>query len=303
MEVSNVMFGMICDMRRKNFLCAVVIMLMPVWVCAEAPANISSSKVTRGEYLVRAAACGMCHGASYKQPKSPLSGGREIRDSYGRVQVPNITSDIETGIGSWSRPELQTAIRSSIGKDGSYLSVDSHSAYRWMSDEDVSAISDYLLSTKPVKNELPRRKISSFTARKWGLFNQHEPVKGYVPGISQSGGGYYGMYLVNHVAGCQRCHSPSEQSIDSTKFMAGSQGRKFVPNVLYDYEGDYPEAPTLRHGEGGMIGWRVDDLLRFLSTGKGLTPDTDAKFCPTSYYSFLSEKDKRSIIKYLRSLQ
>ncbi len=279
-----------------------LVLLVPFRGYAES-SEVSAKKVLdRGAYLTKVAACGACHGENPADPESSLSGGFEIRDSFGKVRVPNITPDKESGIGSWTLPELQHAIRSSLGKNDEYLSVDAHGGYRWMSDEDVNAISQYLLSTKPVSSDIPRRNISSFSARKWGIFSQHEKVKGYVPGVSQNSGGYYGMYLVSHVANCSRCHSPGESSVDSSTFLEGSRGKKFLADPFFDVR-PYPKAPNLRNAEGGMIGLTDDDVIRFLSSGKGLTPETGAEYCPTSYYSHMSSRDLNSIIKYLRSLE
>jgi mono/diheme cytochrome c family protein/cytochrome c2 len=277
-------------------------LLLVLVVCFPCLAYAESAKIARGKYLVKIAACGSCHGKDPSDPESPLSGGLEIRDSFGKVLVPNITTDKESGIGTWTVLELQHAIRSSLGKNGEYLSVESHQPFRWMSDEDVYAISAYLQSGEPVFSEVPRRNVSSFTARKWGVFSQHEIVKGYVPGISQSAGGYYGMYLVSQISNCARCHSPSDSHIDSSGYLAGSKGRKFVPDMLPGLS-PYPLAPDLRNHDGGLIGWTEDDLIRYLGTGKGLAPGSDSSHCPTPYFSYMTEKDKKSIIKYLRSLE
>jgi cytochrome c553 len=256
----------------------------------------------RGKYLVTIAACGYCHGADPDDPLSPLSGGRILEDSYGKVEVPNITSDKDTGIGRWTVLELRHAIRSSIGRKGEYLSIDAHQGYRWLSDQDVQEISEYLLRTEPAKSDSERRKVSAFTARKWGLFSQHEIVRGYVPSISESAGGYYGMYLVSHLASCARCHSPKESVIDSSGYLAGSKGIRFRASTLFE-KNKVPQAPSIRNTEDGISALTDDDIVRFLKRGKGLTPESESRICPTPYYSFMTTRDVQSVIKYLRSLE
>jgi cytochrome c553 len=268
---------------------------------SEASSSLSKNS-ERGKYLVTIAACGFCHGSNPDNPLSPLSGGRILKDSYGKVEVPNITSDKETGIGNWSVLQLGHAIRSSIGRNGEYLSIDAHQGYRWLSDQDVQEISEYLLSTIPVSYQSERRKISSFTARKWGLFSQHEIVRGYVPSISESAGGYYGMYIVSHLASCARCHSPKDSVIDSSKFMAGSNGNHFQATPFFEAS-TVPHAPNLRNTEDGISALTDDDIQSFLNRGKGLTPASESRICPTPYYSFMTTKDIQSVVKYLRSLE
>lgn len=258
--------------------------------------------IARGKYLTTIAACGSCHAHDPARPTSPLSGGLLLKDSFGKVRAANITSDKKSGIGDWSKDEIQNAIRASIGKNGEYLSIESHQAYRWMSDDDVYAISSYLLSTKPLSSEIEKRSINSFTAKKWGVFSQHEQVKGFVPGISQNSGGYYGMYLVGSIANCSRCHSPAENSLESSSFLAGSKGKRFLSDAFFDLK-EYPIAPSIRNSEGALYAWTDKDIISFITKGRGIAPERSSKHCPTPYYASLNESDKKSIIKYLRSLE
>lgn len=74
-----------------------------------------TSAVGRGEYLVRTLTCTYCHTESVVpmnyNPNRYLAGGSLTR-AYpdGAVVSPNITPDVETGIGTWSEAELYQAL-------------------------------------------------------------------------------------------------------------------------------------------------------------------------------------------------
>jgi hypothetical protein len=50
-----------------------------------------------------------------------LAGGFLIEEPAFRAYAPNITQDIETGIGSWSDEEIIRAIREGVRPDGTII--------------------------------------------------------------------------------------------------------------------------------------------------------------------------------------
>ena len=64
---------------------------------ASAQTSEKASILERGEYLTRAADCEACHTVEGSQP---YIGGRPFTLPFGVIYSPNITPDIETGIGS-----------------------------------------------------------------------------------------------------------------------------------------------------------------------------------------------------------
>ena len=78
-------------------------------VPAFSPATTSNATSARGESIVRnAAVCGQCHAADpQRDVDGPLSGGMEFSDwRIGTARAANLTSDVETGLGSWSDAEI-----------------------------------------------------------------------------------------------------------------------------------------------------------------------------------------------------
>lgn len=121
-----------------------------------------------GEYVVKAAGCVECHTqATHGQIIKELafSGGREFIMPDGSALIsPNITPDMETGIGRWSKeafifrfknydPATYTA---PVLPKGSPQSIMPWTMYAGMDTTDLVAIYRYLHSLKPVSNPLAR---------------------------------------------------------------------------------------------------------------------------------------------------
>ena len=142
-------------------------------------APASRGQVERGEYLVELLGCGACHtdGALIGEPEmqrllagsatgiaftSPLDD-----ENPGVVYPPNITPDIETGIGDWSDMQIANAIRAGIGRHMSrHLTTMPWPGYSRISDDDLKAIVSYLRSIEPVMHRVPERVIAGQRATK-----------------------------------------------------------------------------------------------------------------------------------------
>ncbi len=181
----------------------------------------------RGRYLVQSvAACGSCHGERAGDTSAALSGGRTMYDRFGFVVAPNITPDLNTGIGSWNIAEVVRAIRASIDKDGKPLSLDLHNGYRWLSDQDAYSVAIYLFSLQPVSAAHERRVLGQFERRRWGLFSQHQEFAGYVPAPVEGDDWHYGRYLSHQVARCKTCHTAGGGAGSEDRLFAGTVGQK-----------------------------------------------------------------------------
>jgi mono/diheme cytochrome c family protein len=132
----------------------------------------------RGEYLVELLACGACHtdGALIGEPKmdKPLAGSQvgiawsnPLGDEYpGVVYPPNITPDLETGIGAWSDRQISNAVRSGIGRHGDRrISAMPWRGYATISNEDIEAITAYLRSIEPISHAVPAEVSPGSRAR------------------------------------------------------------------------------------------------------------------------------------------
>ena len=135
-----------------------------------AATRANKEAVDRGKYLIELLGCGACHtdGALSGVPNMQawLAGSR-IGIAYnnpidyrrpGVVFPPNITPDVETGIGGWSRNQVAAAIRGGAGRHGAGgIVVMPWQGYAKLSDEDTYAMVDYLKSIEPVHLITPEK--------------------------------------------------------------------------------------------------------------------------------------------------
>ena len=86
-------------------------------------------------------------------------------DFPGVITSSNVTPDVETGIGSWTDGEKVRAIREGISRDGHALfPIMPYPDYSRLSDEDVKALVVYMNSLAPVRNPLPKTRITGLFA-------------------------------------------------------------------------------------------------------------------------------------------
>ena len=75
--------------------------------------------VERGRYLSILSDCASCH--TVPQKSQPFAGGRPIETPFGAIVAPNITPDLQTGIGAWTDDQFDSAVRHGIGRNGERL--------------------------------------------------------------------------------------------------------------------------------------------------------------------------------------
>jgi len=134
----------------------------------EGQGHYSDERVRQGKYLVELLACGVCHsdGAlTGKLNADRLLAGSGIGIAYSNPMVEknpgvvfpgNLTSDIETGLGSWKDEDIARVIRTGVNKHGQRnLSVMPWPGYAKMTDEDAMSIVAYLRSIPAVKHKVP----------------------------------------------------------------------------------------------------------------------------------------------------
>src|SRR4051795_9658647 len=117
---------------------------------AGSPDQQEFTAIERGRYLSILSDCAGCHTVPGGKP---FSGGRPIETPFGNIISPNVTPDLETGIGAWSDDQFDAAVRKGIGRTGAHLyPAMPYNAYTRMSRDDVMAIRAYLTSLEPVRN-------------------------------------------------------------------------------------------------------------------------------------------------------
>jgi hypothetical protein len=269
--------------------------------------EMTPERIERGQYLFdHLLDCDGCHSErDFSRLGGPVvEGGRgkggplPLEGLPGEVNVPNITPDKETGIGTWTDGEKIRAIREGISKDGHMLfPLMPYSGYRYMSDVDVQSLVAYLNTLPAVKNPVPRSKISFFVSLM--VKGVPEPVGHPIPPVDRDGGEIYGEYLAS-IAGCEECHTPmSRGQPDMSMRFAG--GRVFATP-----SGTVLSANITPDNDTGIGKW---DFIRFRDRMHGMQQYAELPkvgperftLMPWIAYNGLTNHDLEAIFLYVKS--
>jgi len=78
----------------------------------------SAATIARGAQLAALGNCATCHTAANGAANA---GGRALETPFGIIYTTNITPDVETGVGTWSYPAFERAMREGLHRDGRQL--------------------------------------------------------------------------------------------------------------------------------------------------------------------------------------
>jgi mono/diheme cytochrome c family protein len=266
---------------------------------ARTSAAADPDDVARGAYLADAADCVSCHTDS-EHGGRPFSGGRALATPFGTFYSPNITPDIETGIGKWSDSQFLSALHEGTGPGGlNYFPVFPYPSFTKILDEDARAIKAYLFSLPAVRQPNRAHDVAfPFSSRSlqsaWKLLffvpGRFRPEPGRDAALNR------GAYLVTAFAHCGECHTPRNWlgAVMPDFFLSGTPhgpDGKPVPNITPDRD-------------GGIGNWSEDDIVQVLTDGQ--TPDADFVGGGMSEVvkstARLSEDDRRAIAVFLKSI-
>jgi mono/diheme cytochrome c family protein len=118
--------------------------------------------VERGKYLAAIMDCTGCHttGALAGQPDPAMFlAGSTIGfgiPGFGIFYPPNLTPDVETGLGAWSEQQIIDAVRMGVRPDGRGLApIMPWASYAALTDGDAQALAAYLKSLPPISHAAP----------------------------------------------------------------------------------------------------------------------------------------------------
>jgi mono/diheme cytochrome c family protein len=256
------------------------------------------SSAARGEYIVRSVAvCGGCHSADEKNPDGPLSGGREFRDwRIGVARASNLTSDRETGLGSWSEAEIVRALRNGVRKDGRLLApVMPYEWFHEMSDADALAVARYLLSLPPVRNAVQQNP--NLMLRIGKVFFLHPLPAMAVAGPSPSSTVQYGAYLTQHAGLCADCHTERTRLLQKPEKGRLFAGMKHPPKA-------FPKTPPniTPDQDAGIGKWSEADFVRAIRTGVVPSGEKLHPFMPWPELKRMTDDDLHAMYAYLRTV-
>ncbi len=140
-----------------------------LWSCSPtgkqlsaAPAAMSvDQKVARGQYLSVVMGCNDCHtpGSFYGAPDTTrLLSGSELgwQGPWGVSFARNLTSDTETGLGSWTEGQIVTAIREGRRPDGTpLLPPMPWPSFARLTDDDAHSLAAYIKALPAIRHVNP----------------------------------------------------------------------------------------------------------------------------------------------------
>jgi hypothetical protein len=259
-------------------------------------------RLARGKYIFNLADCDGCHSPrDFSRFDGPVIESRRGAGSVfppamelpGVVAPPNITPDVETGIGTWTDGEKIRAIREGVDRDGRALfPMMPYQSFRHMSDEDVYSLVAYLDSLPTVRNVVPKTKLNFPVSLL--IKGAPQPVKETVPPPDRTSKVKYGSYLVT-LAGCTECH---------TKTLSGGEKFAVAPGVMVVSANISPDEHT------GTGRWTEQDFVdrfyqyrEYAEKGSPQVGPESFTLMPWLNFCRLPEEDLRAIYAFIRTKQ
>jgi nicotinate dehydrogenase subunit B len=218
----------------------------------------SAATIARGAQLAALGDCAVCHTVANGVVNA---GGLAIETPFGTIYSTNITPDVETGIGAWSYPAFERAMREGIHRDGRQLyPAFPYTHFAMTSDADLQALYAYLMAQAPVRADTAKNTLAfPFNLRPlvagWNaLFHRTRILEA---DATKSATWNRGAYLVEGLGHCGACHSP-RNALGAEKARAHLAGG-FAEGW---------EAPALTSLSQAPIPWNEDELYAYLRTGE-----------------------------------
>ena len=289
----------------------------------EGDADGRPALVRRGEYLVKhVAICSDCHTPQMADgtpdPARFLAGvpglyrvpGVGPGGGVGVVSSKNLTSDMATGLGSWTDAEIRKAFLDGVDKDGKALSPTMpYYVLHNMSEEDADAVVAFLRTVPAVTHVIAARNFEVATpALPIAAAAIPDPTLETTDPLYESA--MRGKYLAGNIGICMDCHTEhglGPMPLDQDKLFAG--GRAFV---AADVGLPAPPFPSLIHTANitphpsGIEGWTAAAVALLLK--QGVEPD-GVRVCPpmpvgpSGAFGGLTDRDARDIGNYVIHLR
>lgn len=201
-----------------------LLLFLPPSVSGSAALSESEEAIERGKYLVIAGGCISCHRG--EDEEESFVGGLALESDFGTFYAPNITPDMETGIGSWEAKDFLLALQHGRKPGGSfYYPAFPYRAYAGLRDEDVLDIGSYLMSLEPQNNVVPKAQTPIWLNR-WAMAGWN-----LLADMSEADAESFndklvarGAYLARNLGHCSECHTPRNAVgiLDASREFAGA---------------------------------------------------------------------------------
>ncbi len=256
----------------------------------------SAELIARGEHLTTMGDCIGCHSANGGKH---FAGGQYMGMPFGDISTPNITPDVDTGIGRYTDADFLKLMHHGVNPEGTRIyPAMPYPWYATVKDDDVLAIKAYLFSLDPV--HAPRRlnKI-------WFPFNLRPVIAlwdaAFVPGQvfkpdpKLTDEQNLGAYIVNGLEHCGECHNNRNflgNTAAALELKGGPITRWYAPNLHFDKT-------------SGLGPYSDDEIVKWLHDGhsEGMGPVAGPMSEVIDYSTKkLDERELRAIVAYLHTL-
>jgi len=253
--------------------------------------------VKNGEVMYHAGGCISCHRGIGPDVDKP-AGGRALKVPGDVLYPPNITPDIQTGIGGWTPIQFVNAMKRGLSPDNNhYIPAYPYTSYAWMKTSDILDLFAYLKTLPPVKNQVERKSfaLGRFALAFWKWLalpkNEFRPIAG------KSAQWNRGAYLVTGPGHCAECHTPRNgiMLLNRARWLAGGPHPVEKGNV-----------PSLRNLIGRKRFKDANDIFNALKYGEALgykDISSGGMGDVQENLSKLPDEDLKSIAVYLASLK
>jgi len=259
------------------------------------PAAFSAATIERGRQLAGLGACAACHtGAELAQ----FGGGRPLDTPFGRIWSTNISPSPEAGIGAWSYPAFERAMREGVSRDGHHLyPAHPYTYFAAATDADLQALYAFLMAQPAVDAAPPATRLAfPFRIR---------PLMAAWNALFLRGGAWQadparsaewnrGAYLVETLGHCSACHSPRNA-------FGAERGDAYH---LAGGMADGWEATPLTAASHAPVPWTADALYDYLRTGEAAAhgPAAGPMADVVAGLAALPDADIRAMAAYLASV-
>jgi mono/diheme cytochrome c family protein len=228
-------------------------------------------------------------------PADLLAGGKRFVSDFGSFAAPNISSNVEHGVGGWSDLELASAIMTGVGRDGSHLyPAFPYTAYNKAEVQDIVDLIAHLRTLPASERPSDPHDLAfpfnlRITLGPWkALFVSNDWVLSEAPTPQLE----RGRYLVESLGHCTECHTPRNAlgGLQRSQWMAGApnpSGDGRIPNIT-----------------DGALRWSEGEIAEYLKSG--FTPDFDTAggtmAAVVRNTAKLSDEDRAAIAAYLKAI-
>ncbi|MCZ6618501.1 MAG: cytochrome c [Gammaproteobacteria bacterium] len=249
---------------------------------------------------------GNCISCHTRPDGEPFSGGLRFETDFGTIFSSNITPDVETGIGAWTRAQFLRSMREGVDAKGEHLyPAFPYTAFTKVTDADLNAIFAYLETVPAVRYRGPSNDLT-FPFNRRAMIGVWKAIY-FEPGVYQpdsmrSEEWNRGAYLVQGLAHCGGCHTPRN-------FLGAERQDWALTGAIYQdrvQTGKYRDwsAVNLTSAPSGLGPWSLDDIAGYLEKGinnyaSAYGPMVEVIMNSTRHFN---TADLRAVSVYLKSL-